>query len=230
MCHVQGFITLVVASLFRINTMMLLTKSSRPFGKWHQQQLSPPAPYHRILPHYSDQVKHHDQFGDNLVWGCVFFFFSSRWVCEEIPDLKLAMENYVLIDYDTKRLVWLCITFKGVCCCEKCTLNTIVILTRERRIWMNFVIMWGPFHGRCLSYSFESMQRLCDKYNRAIDSIHQLVSPHMGTFSLLCRWSGSNSHKQVGTIASVCYCYTCVSPDSYPSLKSHCLQSFFFFC
>lgn len=26
-----------------------------------------------------------------------------RWVCEEIPDLKLAMENYVLIDYDTKR-------------------------------------------------------------------------------------------------------------------------------
>lgn len=27
----------------------------------------------------------------------------SRWVCEEIPDLKLAMENYVLIDYDTKR-------------------------------------------------------------------------------------------------------------------------------
>lgn len=28
----------------------------------------------------------------------------------------------------------------------------------------------------CYSYSFESMQRLCDKYNRAIDSIHQLVS------------------------------------------------------
>ncbi|XP_075060811.1 histone-lysine N-methyltransferase, H3 lysine-79 specific isoform X1 [Mixophyes fleayi] len=46
------------------------------------------------------------------------------WVCEEIPDLKLAMENYVLIDYDTK--------------------------------------------------CFESMQRLCEKYNRAIDSIHQL--------------------------------------------------------
>ncbi|NWW70195.1 DOT1L protein, partial [Climacteris rufus] len=53
-----------------------------------------------------------------------YFFSPSRWVCEEIPDLKLAMENYVLIDYDTK--------------------------------------------------SFESMQRLCDKYNRAIDSIHQL--------------------------------------------------------
>lgn len=32
-----------------------------------------------------------------------YFFSPSRWVCEEIPDLKLAMENYVLIDYDTKR-------------------------------------------------------------------------------------------------------------------------------
>lgn len=32
-----------------------------------------------------------------------YFFSCSRWVCEEIPDLKLAMENYVLIDYDTKR-------------------------------------------------------------------------------------------------------------------------------
>ena len=32
---------------------------------------------------------------------CVGVFL--RWVCEEIPDLKLAMENYVLIDYDTKR-------------------------------------------------------------------------------------------------------------------------------
>ncbi|XP_010209430.1 PREDICTED: histone-lysine N-methyltransferase, H3 lysine-79 specific [Tinamus guttatus] len=60
--------------------------------------------------------KHHDAAHEIIE--------TIRWVCEEIPDLKLAMENYVLIDYDTK--------------------------------------------------SFESMQRLCDKYNRAIDSIHQL--------------------------------------------------------
>ncbi|EHH29437.1 hypothetical protein EGK_09868 [Macaca mulatta] len=62
------------------------------------------------------QDKHHDAAHEIIE--------TIRWVCEEIPDLKLAMENYVLIDYDTK--------------------------------------------------SFESMQRLCDKYNRAIDSIHQL--------------------------------------------------------
>lgn len=72
-----------------------------------------PAVYPWPLPVYD---KHHDAAQEIIE--------TIRWVCEEIPDLKLAMENYVLIDYDTK--------------------------------------------------SFESMQRLCDKYNRAIDSIHQL--------------------------------------------------------
>ncbi|XP_006869026.1 PREDICTED: histone-lysine N-methyltransferase, H3 lysine-79 specific [Chrysochloris asiatica] len=72
-----------------------------------------PAVYPWPLPIYD---KHHDAAHEIIE--------TIRWVCEEIPDLKLAMENYVLIDYDTK--------------------------------------------------SFESMQRLCDKYNRAIDSIHQL--------------------------------------------------------
>ncbi|XP_041086645.1 histone-lysine N-methyltransferase, H3 lysine-79 specific-like isoform X2 [Polyodon spathula] len=72
-----------------------------------------PATYPWPLPVYD---KHHDAAHEIIE--------TIRWVCEEIPDLKLAMENYVLIDYDTK--------------------------------------------------CFESMQRLCDKYNRAIDSIHQL--------------------------------------------------------
>ncbi|GFR33588.1 histone-lysine N-methyltransferase, H3 lysine-79 specific [Trichonephila clavata] len=49
---------------------------------------------------------------------------TIRWVCEDFPELKLAMEHYVLHDYDTK--------------------------------------------------SYESMKKLCDKYNRAIDSILQL--------------------------------------------------------
>uniref|UniRef100_A0A8C1Q7B4 Histone-lysine N-methyltransferase, H3 lysine-79 specific n=1 Tax=Cyprinus carpio TaxID=7962 RepID=A0A8C1Q7B4_CYPCA len=71
------------------------------------------AGYPWPLPVYD---KHHDAAHEIIE--------TIRWVCEEIPDLKLAMENYVLIDYDTK--------------------------------------------------CFESMQRLCDKYNRAIDSIHQL--------------------------------------------------------
>ncbi|XP_015280553.1 PREDICTED: histone-lysine N-methyltransferase, H3 lysine-79 specific [Gekko japonicus] len=81
-----------------------------------------PAVYPWPLPVYisffrsSPGDKHHDAAHEIIE--------TIRWVCEEIPDLKLAMENYVLIDYDTK--------------------------------------------------SFESMQRLCDKYNRAIDSIHQL--------------------------------------------------------
>uniref|UniRef100_A0A8C3NUY4 Histone-lysine N-methyltransferase, H3 lysine-79 specific n=1 Tax=Cyanoderma ruficeps TaxID=181631 RepID=A0A8C3NUY4_9PASS len=85
-----------------------------------------PAVYPWPLPVYD---KHHDAAHEIIE--------TIRWVCEEIPDLKLAMENYVLIDYDTK--------------------------------------------------SFESMQRLCDKYNRAIDSIHQLVSPRpTGHLCFLC--------------------------------------------
>ena len=30
-------------------------------------------------------------------------YFSSRWVCEDVPELKMAMENRVLNQYDTKR-------------------------------------------------------------------------------------------------------------------------------
>ncbi|EHB13669.1 Sodium/potassium-transporting ATPase subunit alpha-4 [Heterocephalus glaber] len=62
------------------------------------------------------RLKWDDQFFNNLEDS-----YGQQW---EILDLKLAMENYILIDYDTK--------------------------------------------------SFESMQRPCDKYNQAIDSIHQL--------------------------------------------------------
>ena len=49
-----------------------------------------------------------------------------RWVCEDFPELKQAMENNVLNDYD--------------------------------------------------GMNYESMKALCDRYNRAIDSILQLVS------------------------------------------------------
>lgn len=56
--------------------------------------------------------------------GAIEIVETIRWVCEDFPELKLAMENYVLHDYDTK--------------------------------------------------SYESMKTLCEKYNRAIDSVLQL--------------------------------------------------------
>uniref|UniRef100_A0A8C3P076 Histone-lysine N-methyltransferase, H3 lysine-79 specific n=1 Tax=Cyanoderma ruficeps TaxID=181631 RepID=A0A8C3P076_9PASS len=87
-----------------------------------------------------------------------------RWVCEEIPDLKLAMENYVLIDYDTK--------------------------------------------------SFESMQRLCDKYNRAIDSIHHFLV-------LLPPPKKLNWRKPTGHLCFLCaLCSRSFSPLAVLSLKS----------
>ncbi|XP_062888185.1 histone-lysine N-methyltransferase, H3 lysine-79 specific isoform X1 [Mobula hypostoma] len=87
-------------------------------GEKHELRLKSPvgaeaAVYPWPLPVYD---KHHDAAHEIIE--------TIRWVCEEVPDLKLAMENYVLVDYDTK--------------------------------------------------CFESMQKLCEKYNRAMDSIQQL--------------------------------------------------------
>ncbi|XP_078280227.1 histone-lysine N-methyltransferase, H3 lysine-79 specific isoform X5 [Rhinoraja longicauda] len=87
-------------------------------GEKHELRIKSPvgveaAVYPWPLPVYD---KHHDAAHEIIE--------TIRWVCEEVPDLKLAMENYVLVDYDTK--------------------------------------------------CFESMQKLCEKYNRAMDSIQQL--------------------------------------------------------
>ena len=38
-----------------------------------------------------------------LVLFSLIIFCLCRWVCEEIPDLKLPMDKYVLNGYDTKR-------------------------------------------------------------------------------------------------------------------------------
>lgn len=51
---------------------------------------------------------------------------TMRWVCEDLPDLKLPLENNILCNYDTR--------------------------------------------------DYESMKNLCDRFNRAIDSLVQLVS------------------------------------------------------
>ncbi|KAB0391915.1 hypothetical protein E2I00_002133, partial [Balaenoptera physalus] len=114
---------------------------------------------------------------------------SQGWVCEEIPDLKLAMENYVLIDYDTKsrlRKDWKDVGLgegtgrsDGAHPRDPCDLR----VCDGRAGTEGRAPLSGPVacselgSGQRLSpayFSFESMQRLCDKYNRAIDSIHQL--------------------------------------------------------
>ncbi|KAK6624550.1 Histone-lysine N-methyltransferase, H3 lysine-79 specific [Polyplax serrata] len=57
--------------------------------------------------------------------GALEIVETIRWVCEDIPELKLPLENNILADYDTR--------------------------------------------------SYDSMRSLCDRFNRAIDSIVQLV-------------------------------------------------------
>lgn len=53
-------------------------------------------------------------------------FYWCRWVCEDLPEMKAALENNILCDFDT--------------------------------------------------HSYESMRALCDRFNRAIDSVVALVS------------------------------------------------------
>lgn len=51
---------------------------------------------------------------------------TMRWVCDDLPDLKLPLENNILCNYETR--------------------------------------------------DYESMKNLCDRFNRAIGSLVQLVS------------------------------------------------------
>lgn len=57
-----------------------------------------------------------------------------RWVCEDLPELKLPLENNILCDYDTR--------------------------------------------------SYDSMKSLCDRFNRAIDSVVALVSQQLSDMFL----------------------------------------------
>ena len=79
---------------------------------------------------------------------------SCRWVCQDFPELKLAVENYVLNDFDPKRYVG---RKAGSFMLEVCTV-----------LWL---IPWCSD----LSPSFDSMRQLCERYNRAVDNIRKLV-------------------------------------------------------
>lgn len=58
----------------------------------------------------------------------VNIYILYRWVCDDLPEIKAALEKHILCDYDT--------------------------------------------------HSYESMRALCDRFNRAIDSVVALVNMH----------------------------------------------------
>ncbi|KAH9641293.1 hypothetical protein HF086_005774 [Spodoptera exigua] len=57
--------------------------------------------------------------------GALEIVETIRWVCDDLPEMKAALENNILCDYDT--------------------------------------------------HSYDSMRALCDRFNRAIDSVVALV-------------------------------------------------------
>uniref|UniRef100_UPI00358DF8A1 histone-lysine N-methyltransferase, H3 lysine-79 specific isoform X2 n=1 Tax=Myxine glutinosa TaxID=7769 RepID=UPI00358DF8A1 len=117
-----------------------------------------PAAWPWPLPVYvSPEDKNHDAAHEIIE--------TIRWVSEEVPELKLAMETYVLKDYDTK--------------------------------------------------SFESMQKLCEKYNRALDSIHQLWKGTTRPMKLQTR----PSHGLLRHILQQVYNHSVTDPDKLNSYE-----------
>ncbi|XP_069960923.1 histone-lysine N-methyltransferase, H3 lysine-79 specific isoform X8 [Cherax quadricarinatus] len=85
---------------------------------------------------------------------------TIRWVCEDVPELKRAMEVNILSDYDTR--------------------------------------------------SYESMRQLCDKYNRAIDSVLQLEK---GTSLPATRFNKRPSRGMLKHILTQIYNHAVVDPE-----------------
>ncbi|XP_071522598.1 histone-lysine N-methyltransferase, H3 lysine-79 specific isoform X2 [Panulirus ornatus] len=85
---------------------------------------------------------------------------TIRWVCEDIPELKRAMEVNILSDYDTR--------------------------------------------------SYDSMRQLCDKYNRAIDSVLQLEK---GTSLPATRLNKRPSRGMLKHILTQIYNHAVVDPE-----------------
>ncbi|KAK3731060.1 hypothetical protein QZH41_019219 [Actinostola sp. cb2023] len=72
---------------------------------------------------------------------------TVRWVCEDFPELKLAVENYILVNFDS---------------------------TSSSLLAVILGVFFATQHFSILSFSYESMCKLCERYNRAIDGILQL--------------------------------------------------------
>ena len=127
----------------------------------------------------------------------------SRWVCHDFPDLKLAVENYILNDFDITRCVlhvhastWQtsrALEFEAEMlnsrrCCNlsysfsSCTVLNGVYIRTYLYIYILLllaVICWCFTVLSCLPtlhlLSYDSMKQLCDRYNKAITNIRRLV-------------------------------------------------------
>lgn len=104
------------------------------------------------------------RFGQ-VTWSC---FLLCRWVCADVPELLLPMEN-VFKECNRDRSKYFQSNFYLCGFYNSCHL-----LHVKRIIWFFGLFVSSMYCAGLFSY--ESMKCLCDRYNRAIDSIRQLVS------------------------------------------------------
>jgi len=104
------------------------------------------------------------RFGQ-VTWSC---FLLCRWVCADVPELLLPMEN-VFKECNRDRSKYFQSNFYLCGFYNSCHL-----LHAKRIIWFFGLFVSSMYCAGLFSY--ESMKCLCDRYNRAIDSIRQLVS------------------------------------------------------
>lgn len=104
------------------------------------------GPYHNFLVTMKcKQLGHfYIQLGIHEINCKIIVLIVNRWVVEDLPELKAALENNILCDYDT--------------------------------------------------HSYDSMRALCDRFNRAIDSIVALVSQRLCSMILDTCESSFYSH------------------------------------
>ena len=107
----------------------------------------------------------------------------SRWVCHDFPELKLAVENYVLNDFDPTRCVSVTLFLSPL---PSLSLSLSLFIRPLPSVLsplsplLSLILAMINRAGFTASFhyafpSFDSMKQLCERYNRAVDNIRKLV-------------------------------------------------------
>lgn len=119
----------------------------------------------------------HDEFVFSSV-GCARRSQTSNWQWKTTCLLTMIPRGKPVIPLESRNSIYPMRTAEMFQQRQHDMLSSVIMRflerSRKKKVWLLQII--GTNLTPRLSQSFESMQRLCDKYNRAIDSIHQLVS------------------------------------------------------
>jgi len=152
---------LVVA--FRTGEMMQ-QKSWTQSGKY--------APNHRQTNQVCDLLDSSLRFSSCRSWRISNSWFPLRWVCEDFPELKLAVENYILVNFDSTRYVFFCKHFY-----ENTDVSLIISCKFDYQVplyWQSFWVSSSPLNT---SRSCLSAMKAC------VNSVNAITEQSMAFYS-----------------------------------------------